>query len=177
MVHCNEYNCLEDSRKQSGKLQASAFTKPEKRTTFFTFPKDPTLRRIWVRNMRLENFVVKDHSRLCEKHFEEDQFEVSRSVIESLGWVGKKQLKLKKDAVPTIFDRGPPKSTGQMKGKISFKRKKQELHSNFQSKFMPTDIPKRMSPIKRYGAYVKRRRLEVRLLLIFFWLMLISERK
>jgi len=60
-------------------------TKSEKRTTFFSFRKNPALSRLWIRNMRLENFVVEDHSRLCEKHFEEDQFEVSRRVIESLG--------------------------------------------------------------------------------------------
>ena len=142
MVHCNAYNCLEDSRTQCGKLQASGSTKPEKRTTFCIFPKDPVLHRFWVRNRQLEKFVVTDHSRHCEKHFEEDQFEVSRRVIESLGWVGKKQLKLLKDAIPMIFDQGSPKSTCQVKGKISSKRKQQALHSNFQSKFISTNSPK-----------------------------------
>ena len=75
MAHCNAYNCLEDSRKRSDKVNASSCTQPERRITFFSFPKDPVYRRLWVQNMRLENFVVKDHSRLCEKHFEDDQFD------------------------------------------------------------------------------------------------------
>ena len=148
--------------KLNGDYYASP-TKISSRKTLFCFPKDPAFRRRCVQNMHLENFVVKDHSRLCEKHFEEDQFEVSPKVIESLGLKGKKKLKLKIDAVPTIFDRGSPKSSSQVLGKKSFKRKKMSsLETKFQSKFdYLCGSPKRLSPKKRYGAYTKRRRLEV----------------
>ena len=161
MVHCNAYNCLVDSRKRSDKVNDSSCTQPERRITFFSFPKDPVYHRLWVQNMRLENFVVKDHSRLCEKHFEDDQFKVIRHVIESLGSAGKKQIKLKNVAVPTIFDPGSPKSSGQVKGKKTFKRKKLVLQSKLQSKFVCNVNPKKGSPKKRYGAYTKRRRSEV----------------
>ena len=163
MVHCNAYNCFEDSRRRLSNEKNTSPTKVSRRKTLFCFPKDPALRRRWVQNMRLENFVVKDHSRLCERHFEEDQFEVSPKLIESLGMIGKKQLKLKRDAIPTIFDRGSPKSSGQVQGKKSFKRKKvSNLQTKFQSKFeYLCSSPKKLSPKKRYGAYTKRRRLEV----------------
>lgn len=163
MVHCNAYNCLEDSRRRLTIEKSTSPTKFSRKKTLFCFPKDPEFRRRWVQNMRLENFTVKDHSRLCERHFEENQFEVSPTIIESLGMTGKKKLKLKGDAIPTIFDRGSPKSSGQVQGKKSFKRKKvQNIQTKFQSKFeYLSGSPKKLSPKKRYGAYTKRRRLEV----------------
>ena len=162
MVHCSAYNCFEDSRRRVTSELSNSSPKNARRKTLFSFPKDPALRRRWIQNMRLANFEAKDHTRLCEKHFEDDQFEVSLKVLESMGMLGLKQLKLKKDAVPTVFDRGSPKGSGQVLGKKSFKRKKTNLETKFQSKFSyPCGSPKKLSPKKRYGAFSKRRRLEV----------------
>ena len=170
MVHCNAYNRFEDSRRRLSNEKSTFPTKVSRKNTLFCFPKNPALRRRWVQNLRLENFVVKNHSKLRERPFEEDQFEVSPKLIESLGMIGKKQLKLKRDAVPTIFDRGSPKSSGQVQGKKSFKRKKvSNLQTKFQSKFeYLSSRPKKLSPRKRYGAYTKRQRLEVSRFEYFF---------
>ena len=85
--------------------------------------------------MALLNFELKTHSRLCQDHFEEDQFEVGPKFIASLGLEGIKRPSLKHDAVPTIFDKGSPKGSGQVKGKRSFKRRTviKPITSRFQS--------------------------------------------
>ena len=75
----------------------------ERRKVLFSFPKDPAYHRRWVQNMGLENFVIKDHLRFCEKHFTEEQFQVSPSVIESLGMSGEKRPKLKVTASQLFF--------------------------------------------------------------------------
>ena len=134
---------------------------PTQIKTLFVFPTNHALRKIWISEMNLINFEVKSHSRLCQDHFEVDQFEVSPKFIASLGLEGIKRPTLKSDAVPTIFYRGSPKGSKQVKGKISFKRRPAStIESKFQSKFQPSS-PKKLSPKKRNGAFFKRRRLEV----------------
>ena len=137
MVHCSAYNCLADSRKrkgdrkEQGNAEEAAATRdslpgpsqpPPPKKTFFQFPSDPALQRVWVAKLNLVNFRVKAHSRLCQDHFEENQFEVGPKLIASLGLEGIKRPSLKRDAVPTIFDKGSPKASGQVKGKKVFKR-------------------------------------------------------
>ncbi|KAM3604426.1 uncharacterized protein V6R79_010940 [Siganus canaliculatus] len=66
----------------------------------FRFPKDPDRKKKWVSNSR-RDFEPTPHSRLCQDHFEESQFEaIARS---SAG--GKK---LKPNAIPTLFNIGEP---------------------------------------------------------------------
>ncbi|XP_068604926.1 THAP domain-containing protein 3 [Brachionichthys hirsutus] len=66
----------------------------------FRFPKDPVRKKKWVINSR-RDFEPTPHSRLCQDHFEQSQFEeVARS---SAG--GKK---LKPNAIPTLFSAGGP---------------------------------------------------------------------
>lgn len=66
----------------------------------FRFPKDPIRKKKWVVNCR-RDFEPTPHSRLCQDHFEQSQFEeIARS---SAG--GKK---LKPNAIPTLFSIGDP---------------------------------------------------------------------
>ncbi|XP_068196708.1 THAP domain-containing protein 1 [Antennarius striatus] len=66
----------------------------------FRFPKDPVRKKKWVMNSR-RDFEPTPHSRLCQDHFEQSQFEeIARS---SAG--GKK---LKPNAIPTLFSIGDP---------------------------------------------------------------------
>ncbi|XP_031167036.1 52 kDa repressor of the inhibitor of the protein kinase [Sander lucioperca] len=66
----------------------------------FRFPKDPIRMKKWVVNCR-RDFEPTPHSRLCQDHFEQSQFEeIARS---SAG--GKK---LKPNAIPTLFSLGEP---------------------------------------------------------------------
>lgn len=64
----------------------------------FRFPKDPLRKKKWVVNCR-RDFEPTPHSRLCEDHFEPDQFEeVARSTAGG--------RKLKPNAIPTLFNFG-----------------------------------------------------------------------
>lgn len=66
----------------------------------FRFPKEPVRKKKWVLNCR-RDFEPTPHSRLCQDHFEESQFEeIARSPSG-----GKK---LKPNAIPTLFNVGDP---------------------------------------------------------------------
>ncbi|XP_041848102.1 uncharacterized protein si:ch73-382f3.1 isoform X1 [Melanotaenia boesemani] len=66
----------------------------------FRFPKDPVRKKKWVVNCR-RDFEPTPHSRLCQDHFEQSQFEeIARSPAG-----GKK---LKPNAIPTLFSVGDP---------------------------------------------------------------------
>jgi len=55
--------------------------------------------------MKRECFTPSKHSRVCVEHFTEDSFEQNLMVRSLLGSSFKlRQLALKKDAVPTIFN-------------------------------------------------------------------------
>ncbi|CAL8347881.1 unnamed protein product [Merluccius merluccius] len=61
----------------------------------FRFPKDATRRRVWAVNCR-RDFEPPPHSRLCQDHFEQSQFEdVARSPAGG--------RKLRPNAIPTLF--------------------------------------------------------------------------
>jgi len=75
----------------------------------FKFPQDPKLQREWLIKIKKECFMPSKRSRVCVKHFTEDSFEqnlVVRSLLGSLLGPSFKlrQLIVKKDAVPTIFN-------------------------------------------------------------------------
>ena len=167
MVHCAAYNCLNDSRKNKG-------------ISFYKFPTENQRRKQWLNNLRLEGFVIKDHSRVCQIHFENECFELSPELLKSLGLDTLKKpyrRRLKSDAIPTIFDRGSPKAKCQMKGKQTFSetKTKGKVKAKFRAR-LSTGISPRLSPIKslrtglgqgrcgkKYGAFAKRRRIEVSL--------------
>ena len=94
-----------------------------KRIAFFKFPDDnPELKKTWIDNLRLENFVHKKSKRLCKQHVKNECFEKDPDLLKELGL--KFKLLLKPDAVPTKFDRGEPKTQCQVKGKTAYKRAK-----------------------------------------------------
>ena len=74
--------------------------------SLFRFPKDPALRLRWIKQIkrtRAKWTGPTDRSVLCSKHFTEDCFEPTSALGASFGL--KMRLKLKPDAVPTIFER------------------------------------------------------------------------
>ena len=75
----------------------------------FSFPKDLQLRKKWVDQVRRtrDKWEPTEHSRLCSCHFEESCFEVRSRLAETLD-LGKTKVMLKRDAVPTLFDRSMP---------------------------------------------------------------------
>lgn len=93
----------------------------EKGIQLFRFPWDPERRKKWQINCQREKWQPTDCSRLCEKHFEESQFENCRI---------DQRRKLRKSAVPTLFNiskidstdtisrRGPRKKSADNEKKI-----------------------------------------------------------
>src|ERR1700733_2797832 len=79
MVGCSAPNC--HSRTEKGFRQ-------------FCFPSDKERRKRWLINCRRDKWIPTSTSRLCEMHFDANQFENKRAD----GW-----KKLKSTAVPTIF--------------------------------------------------------------------------
>ncbi|KAK4289141.1 hypothetical protein Pmani_037873 [Petrolisthes manimaculis] len=85
-VSCAAYGCT------------SRFNKENSPTlTFHKFPKDGELLEKWLHNVRRENFTPSKHTRLCSKHFKEEDFDRT-----SLSCV-----RLRSGAVPCIFEAFP----------------------------------------------------------------------
>ena len=72
------------------------------------FPKDANLRKKWADQVKRTraNWMPTDHSVLCSKHFEDSCFEDSTRLSEAMG-MKKMKLRLKPNAVPTIFAKPP----------------------------------------------------------------------
>ncbi|XP_052084466.1 uncharacterized protein LOC127721708 [Mytilus californianus] len=88
MVFCVAFNCNTGSGQGYG---------------LFTFPKDPDRRKIWIHKVKRQNFVPTEHSRLCAKHFDFDQFVIDARIASSVKFTPK-QKRLKANAIPTIFN-------------------------------------------------------------------------
>lgn len=63
----------------------------------YRFPKDPLRRKEWAVKVKRDKWVPNDNSKLCEAHFDEEQFHMK---------VGGSK-KLKATAVPTVFKHRP----------------------------------------------------------------------
>nr|XP_014343450.1 PREDICTED: uncharacterized protein LOC102367314 isoform X1 [Latimeria chalumnae] len=93
MVYCCAYNCTNKSG--NGK-------------SFFRFPnkeKKLKMHNLWLSKIRRKYFTATKYTCLCSDHFEEHCFVRSPSLMQSIGFKPK-QLLLKTDAFPTIFNYG-----------------------------------------------------------------------
>ncbi|CAG2211671.1 unnamed protein product [Mytilus edulis] len=88
MVYCVAFNCNTRSGQGYG---------------LFTFPKESDRRKIWIEKVMRQNFLPMEHSRLCSKHFNFDQFVIDARIAASVKFTPK-QKTLKPNAVPTILD-------------------------------------------------------------------------
>uniref|UniRef100_A0A672SDN2 THAP domain-containing protein 1 n=1 Tax=Sinocyclocheilus grahami TaxID=75366 RepID=A0A672SDN2_SINGR len=70
---------------------SSATFEDNRSVTFHRFPKEETLRKIWIRNVRRENLVIKRNTAVCSRHF------ISTDVIQC------RRRRLKEGAVPVLF--------------------------------------------------------------------------
>ena len=152
MVGCAAYNCFNNSSHKSKRNEYEE----KKKVAFHKFPEDQILRKKWIGNMRLENFVLKPHTRLCSEHFLPEDYEQVPHLLESFG-LGKARLKLKVDAVPTKFDRGSPRGKKQVKGRMTFKAKSKPSSPR---KSVPGSQTASERAAPKRGAYEKRQRKE-----------------
>lgn len=122
MVYCVAFNCKNGSSKNQSKAE---------KVGFFSFPAKNPLRQAWVDKVKRKDWNPSKRSKLCSAHFEACCFVQNPGVLKSLGW-RPTRLRLKKDAIPTIFD--------YSRSKVGDKRK----------------------PEATRNAYAKRRKLEVK---------------
>ena len=76
--------------------------------TMFLFPKDLKRRKYGFNVLNrgraaTTNFIPKSHSKICFKHFDDNQFLISPKIAEAVGYKNFR-LRLKSDAMPTVFD-------------------------------------------------------------------------
>ncbi|BES97176.1 Alcohol dehydrogenase transcription factor Myb/SANT-like [Nesidiocoris tenuis] len=75
----------------------------------FPFPSDPTLKDLWTQRCRNDEWTPDENARLCEVHFELSQYEHKTDGL----------LKLKPNAVPTLFNFFEEVTDGLQKNKCS----------------------------------------------------------
>ena len=150
MVGCAAYNCFNNSSHKSKRDEHEE----KKKVAFHKFPDDQKLKKKWIENMRLENFLVKPHTRLCSEHFLPEDYEQTPLLMGSFG-LGATRLRLKVDAVPTKFDRGSPRGKKQVKGRVTFKAK---LKPSSPKKSVPGSRTASQRAAPKRGAYEKRQR-------------------
>ena len=78
----------------------------------FTFPKEPKLRKAWIFKCRRKNYKPSKHAKICEYHFVDSDFVLSRSFAVSVGFNEKFNLQLKPEAIPSLIPE--PKSTSTL---------------------------------------------------------------
>ena len=117
----------------------NATSKKNKNLRFHRFPKKRELKDQWIAEIRRDEgdyFAVTENTRVCSKHFCEEDYKVSED--------GKdKKIVLKKGAVPTIFKWSSEKrsrstfvSKGKRKGEDfeASRKKRQRLQSDLEEK-------------------------------------------
>ncbi|KAM8712910.1 hypothetical protein ACLKA7_013268 [Drosophila subpalustris] len=73
--------------------------KSKSKSRYFSFPKDPQLRKRWAHFCRRQDTINSKSEKICIKHFLESDFE--RDLGYELGVYSKPRLKLKPGAVPS----------------------------------------------------------------------------
>ena len=124
--------------------------------SLFKFPKDPVLRRKWVKNVqrtRAQWSGPSDHSVVCSQHFDSGCFEPDSEFASQMCM--HKRRRLKDDAVPTLFERsGPLMSLLSEAGPSGTHPRKRASSSSFQADAGTSK--------KKRTAYEKRERSRVR---------------
>ena len=90
----------------------------------FLFQRDLKRRKIPIQRLNrgrtaTTNFIPKSHSKICFKHFDDNQFLISPKLAEAVDYKNFR-LRLKSDAVPTVLD-FKNRRNGGLKGRNSKK--------------------------------------------------------
>ena len=86
--------------------------------------KEPRRHRLWAARVSRVGFTVTRHSRLCQDHFEGSAFMRDPHVYKSVGYKPG-QLRLKPDAVPSIFEkRDPPATETRERRSLAFAKRR-----------------------------------------------------
>ena len=97
--------------------------------SLFKFPKDPKRKKTWLDQLNrahtaTKNFVPSTCSRLCMKHFDDDQYIINPQFAESIGYNQIVRVKLKPDAIPKVFQNPTKKPPKGRRSALAITRKK-----------------------------------------------------
>ena len=98
----------------------------DKDVAFFGFPESPNLRKAWIWKCGRKGLKPSKHAKVCEAHFVDSDFIVSRSFADSLNFCQKLRLRLKPDAIPSIIAK-PKKISKLLQKKNKSPRKSKAL--------------------------------------------------
>lgn len=93
MVQCAALNCT---------------VKSDQGLSIYVFPSDPKFRKIWTLRMKRDGFEPSEYSKLCERHFEKDQFAINPDIANNINFHLKSKM-LRPGAMPSVFDYTNPK--------------------------------------------------------------------
>ena len=119
----------------------------EGRVTCFNFPSKQELQKQWIKKIPRENLVISKHTVVCVKHFKEEDI-VRNDILPGKNGepdiiIPRKRLKLKSDAVPSLFPNLPAYlSDTQPATRASpskRKRKYEELQNALQDEWINAD--------------------------------------
>ena len=97
--------------------------------SLFKFPTDPKRKKMWIDRLNrgqtaTKKFVPSSCSRLCMKHFEDDQYSINPKLAESIGYNQIVRVKLKPDAIPKVFHNPTKQPPRERKSALAISRKK-----------------------------------------------------
>ncbi|XP_055928658.1 uncharacterized protein LOC129959790 [Argiope bruennichi] len=99
----------------------SNYTKNSPNISVFSFPKDENTRRAWISAIKRDNFVPTKYSKVCAKHFPENQFLTVREAFNTstgeLIQVPMEYKRLVPGAVPSIFPNLPSYFSSESKAR------------------------------------------------------------
>jgi hypothetical protein len=58
----------------------------------YLFTKDAKLRKIWTARLKTDEFQPSQYTKLCERHFEKDQFAVNPDLAVPIGFQSKANI-------------------------------------------------------------------------------------
>ena len=123
-------HCVITSMHASSKMAHGCATQSgTHRISLFQFPTDQKIRKCWIDRLNrgktaTTKFVPSKHSKICMKHFDDSQFLISPKFAESIGFGQVFRVRLKPDAVPTIFDNPRKKSSKERNSALAISKKK-----------------------------------------------------
>ncbi|XP_055939658.1 THAP domain-containing protein 2-like [Argiope bruennichi] len=99
----------------------SNYTKNSPNISVFSFPRDENTRRAWISAIKRDNFVPTKYSKVCAKHFPENQFLTVREAFNTstgeLIQVPMEYKRLVPGAVPSIFPNLPSYFSSESKAR------------------------------------------------------------
>ena len=119
----------------------------------YRFPKDPELKRKWVKNVSRSGWIPSSSSNLCSLHFERWHFHSEGEE--------KKRKKLKPEAVPTIFNALPKHLQVDIMVKDQFGSQRQTVTSQRAKKSLQDEEQERAKRLQEEAQEEKARKREM----------------